>query len=813
MISFPGKYGRWTGHFFRQLWAGSIRRQLILGITLVHAVLMTIFVVDLVSRQRVFLHQQSLRSTLALAQSLAANSVSWVLAGDVVGLEEVVRSQRDFPGLRYAMILSPEGRVLGHSEDQHTGLYVSDPVSLSLLEGTPTIRQLVEDPGVVDMAAPIYANERLIGWARVAISREEISSGLKNITRDGLWYTFFAIALGSVFALFMARGLTRALNHLVQVAERIRGGDDQVRSQLDRPDELGRLSETLNATLDTVVAQKQELLTARRDQDRTLQELQKTVRSMEEVNECLNMEVELRRQTEEYLAKEKEQLAVTLASIAEGVITTDLTGRVILLNRVAAALTGWSQEEATGLPLAEIFRVVTMDGSSPCADPFQRILEQGRIANTGGDLQLVARDGSRRAIAETGAPIRDARLRTIGIVLVFRDATAEHQIHEQIFKMRKLESVGVLAGGIAHDFNNMLTGILGNLNLARIYLPMDNQARPLLDSAEQASLRARALTQQLLTFSKGGEPVRQQASLAELIRETCDFVLAGSSIRVQLDLAPDLAPAAIDKGQIGQVLQNILLNAIQAMPGGGIIQLRAENHHHTPDAPLALPTGDYVKVTVQDNGVGIPAEYLPRIFDPYFTTKQHGSGLGLAITHSIISKHEGLIQAESTPGKGTTLTFYLPSRPAAPGVQATAITHAEDQLCAASGSRVLIMDDEPMIREVAGKMLERAGYEVLYAVDGEEALAQYRTGMEISHPIDLVIMDLTIPGGMGGQEAVGKLMALDPAARVIVSSGYANDPVMSRYQDYGFLGCIGKPYEMQSLLDEVARVLRLTRRN
>ncbi len=807
----PPKDGRRAGRFLRNIWAGSIRRQLMLGIALVHAVLMTIFVVDLVHRQRDFLHQQSIRSTRALAQSLAANSVSWILANDVSGLEEVVRSQRDFPALLYAMILSPEGRVLGHSEKQRTGLYVGDPVSLSLMEGQPELRQLVEDEDMVDMAAPVFANERFIGWARVATSRVEISSGLQAITRDGLWYTLFAIALGSLFALAMARGLTRALHHLVQVAERIRGGDDLARSQLDRPDELGSLGATLNETLDTVVRQKQELLVARQEQDNTLEELQRTVRCMEEVNECLNVEVDLRRQTEEYLAKEKEQLTVTLASIAEGVITTDLAGRVILMNRVAAALTGWSQEEATGRPLTEIFRVITQDGSIPCEDPFSRILEQGRIANTGGDLFLVARDGCRRAIAETGAPIRDAHLRTIGVVLIFRDATAELQVREQIFKMRKLESVGVLAGGIAHDFNNMLTGILGNLNLARLYLPEENLARPLLDSAEHASLRARALTQQLLTFSKGGEPVRQEASLAELIRETCEFVLAGSAIRLQLDLAPDLAPVAIDKGQIGQVLQNILLNAIQAMPGGGIIQLRAENHHHFPEAPLALPAGDYVKVTIQDNGIGIPAEYLSRIFDPYFTTKQHGSGLGLAITNAIISKHEGLIQAESVPGKGTSFTFYLPANAAASDGQTSVNRPESGGTQLPGGGRVLIMDDESMIREVAGKMLERAGYEVLQAVDGNEALAQYRTGQEIKHPIDLVIMDLTIPGGMGGLETVTKLLALDPAARVIVSSGYANDPIMARYQEYGFLGCIGKPYEMRQLLDEVARVLRLTR--
>jgi len=791
---------------FRWLWAHSIRRQLILGIALVHAVMMTIFVYDLVSRQREFLHQQSISSTRGLAQSLAANSTSWILANDVIGLEEVVHSQADFPALLYAMVLSPEGRVLGHSESRRTGLYVSDEISTGLLDGTPDIRQLVADRNMVDIAAPVFSHDRCIGWARVATSRQEISTGLRLITLNGVWYTLFAIAVGTLFALAMARGLTHGLRHLVGVAERIRLGEDHVRARLDRPDELGTLGEALNETLDTVVSQKTQLLAAQDEQDRILEELRGTVRRLEELNERLNREIDLRRETEVRLAEEKEQLAVTLGSIADGVITTDMAGRVLLVNRVAAALTGWTPEDAAGRPLDEVFQVQCQDDGTPCRDPFERILERGCITTAGNDLLLVARNGSRRAIAETGASIRDANQQLRGAVVVFRDTTAEHQVREQVFKMRKLESVGVLAGGIAHDFNNMLTGILGNLNMAKLFLPPESKAQPLVEGAEHAALRARDLTQQLLTFSKGGEPVRRQASLAELIRETSEFILAGSPVKSRIDLAPDLAPVAIDRGQIGQVLQNILLNAVQAMPGGGHILLRAENHRQTQDVPLALPVGDYVKVTVQDSGVGIPEDCLARIFDPYFTTKQQGSGLGLAITHSIISKHGGLIQADSSFGAGTTFTFYLPASAPLPATQSGKEPAAQRD--STTGGRVLVMDDEAMIREVAGKMLSLGGYEVLPAEDGVQALELYRTARAEGRPVDLVIMDLTIPGGMGGQEAIMQLLEMDPAARVIVSSGYANDAIMAHYAKHGFRGCISKPYEMEQLLNEVARVLR-----
>ena len=786
----------------KRLWTGSIRRQLMLGIALVHAVLMTIFVFDLVHRQRTFLQDQSVSNTLSLAQTLASNSVSWVLAQDVIGLEEVVNSQSSFPDLLYAMILSPDGKVLGHSDRSKVGLYIDDPVSSSLINARVEAQNLLINDALIDIAAPIIANDRLIGWARVATSQESINAGLKIIIRDGAWYTLFAILVGSIFALIMARGLTQGIQHLVEVTNRVREGDEEIRPRVQRDDELGRLSRTLNKMLDTILAQKNKILNVQHKQQQTLFEYEKTVEQLQKSNVRLNQEIGKRQAAEKTVADEKEQLAVTLASIGDGVITTDIEGTIQLLNPVAEELTGWTLADAVGRPLHKIFKVICQDYETVCTDPVHRVMELGRISQEGDDILLEDKNGFRRAISESGSPIRDRDDQVIGVVFVFHDTTEEHKMREQVFKTKKLESIGVLAGGIAHDFNNILTGMLGNISLAKLYVDQEGQALPLLESAEQASFRARKLTQQLLTFSKGGEPIRENASLPQIIKETAEFALSGSSVKCTYSFANDLSGAFIDKGQISQVIQNLILNSIQAMPGGGTIDLSCENLRVAPDSQLPLTRGEYVMMTIRDTGVGIQPENVSRVFDPYYSTKQQGSGLGLAICHSIILKHDGYITVQSSPGKGTCFTVYLP----ATREEAKESSEKKNTFEPGSGT-VMVMDDEKIIRAVSRSMLENGGYTAITVKDGEEALARYQQQMETGEPVDLVIMDLTIPGGMGGKVAVAKLLEIDPAAKVIVSSGYSNDPVVADYAAYGFTASVSKPYSLKELLETVQQVL------
>ncbi|MGQ9611009.1 MAG: hybrid sensor histidine kinase/response regulator [bacterium] len=376
-----------------------------------------------------------------------------------------------------------------------------------------------------------------------------------------------------------------------------------------------------------------------------------------------------------------------------------------------------------------------------------------------------------------------------------RDVTEKKRMEEDILRMQKLESIGILAGGIAHDFNNILTGILGNISLAKINIDPEHESYERLTEAEKATYQAKSLTQQLLTFSSGGSPILKTTLINDLLIESVNFILSGSKVRAEFYISDDLNPVNIDKGQINQVINNIILNAVQAMPSGGIIKVYAENASLKEGLVSNLKPGNYVKISIQDNGIGIPKEHLPKIFDPYFTTKQKGSGLGLTISYAIIKKHNGHIEVDSELGKGTTFHIYLP----ASTEQAQIEKEEKEQDIIYGEGNILIMDDEKLIRELVQFLLIKIGYKTEVASHGEEAIELYKRSIETGKPFDAVIMDLTIPGGMGGEETIKKLLEIDPKVKAIVSSGYSNDPIMADYAKYGFSGVIAKPYKIKEL--------------
>ena len=393
--------------------------------------------------------------------------------------------------------------------------------------------------------------------------------------------------------------------------------------------------------------------------------------------------------------------------------------------------------------------------------------------------------------------------------LLYRIAryTAErHRMQDELLRTRNLESIGVLAGGIAHDFNNILTAIVGNISLARLHLPPRDAAQELLDEAEKALWRARSLTQQLLTFAKGGSPIKQTASLAEVLEETATFALRGAAARLQLRLAPDLWPAEFDRGQISQVINNLVLNANQAMPEGGTITVNAENRRIREGEVAGLVAGDYVRIEVCDTGIGIAPENIERIFDPYFTTKEKGTGLGLATSYSIVKRHAGTIQVRSRLGHGTRFTVYLPAKRSAVLAQTPTATPRT------GAGRVLVLDDDPGIRALVERLLSRLGYEVETAADCETMLAAYRQARAEGRSFDAVIVDLTIPGGMGGAACMQALLALDPNAVGIVCSGYSNDPVVADFRGHGFKAMVPKPYTLTELGAALALALKEERR-
>jgi signal transduction histidine kinase/ActR/RegA family two-component response regulator len=381
-------------------------------------------------------------------------------------------------------------------------------------------------------------------------------------------------------------------------------------------------------------------------------------------------------------------------------------------------------------------------------------------------------------------------------VLAFlSDITEKKKMEEEILKIEKLESLGILAGGIAHDFNNILTSILANISLGRVMLENNDRDKifEILAKVEKASLRAKDLTYQLLTFSKGGAPVKKTGSISVTVKESANFALSGSKSRCEFYFPDDLWPVDMDEGQISQVIQNLVINADQAMNGGTII-ISGENILPDEKNKINLIEGKYVKICVSDCGCGIEEKYFKKIFDPYFTTRETGSGLGLTAAYSIIRSHSGHISVDSIPGKGTTFSFFLPA--------------SEDKILPEKSfkqpilhgrGKILIMDDDEMLREVLEVILERLNYDFTMAEDGVETIELYKKAKEEGNPFNAVIIDLTIPGGMGGKETIEKLKEIDPDVKAIVSSGYSNDPVMADFKKYGFCAVIVKPYGIEEL--------------
>lgn len=383
------------------------------------------------------------------------------------------------------------------------------------------------------------------------------------------------------------------------------------------------------------------------------------------------------------------------------------------------------------------------------------------------------------------------------------DVTEHKKIEEELLKAEKLESIGVLAGGLAHDFNNILTAVLGNISLAGLMTAAGDRVHERLAAAERACLRARDLTQQLLTFSRGGAPVKKTTSITGLVKEWAGFALSGSNVRCEYSIPDHLWPVEVDESQFSRVVQNLTINAQQAMPNGGVITVKAENVVMDGHGTLPLLPGKYVRLEISDSGVGIPQDNLSKIFDPYFTTKPHGNGLGLATAYSIIKRHGGHIDVESTVAVGTILTVYLPAAVA----QVAARRQIVDAL-PLNKLRVLVMDDEEIIREVAREMLADLGCEADLARDGAEAIELFKQARDAGRPFDVLIMDLTVPGGMGGDEAIKSLLRIDPDVTAVVSSGYSTDPVMAEYLRYGFRGVIAKPYKIDELAQTLHAVLK-----
>lgn len=502
-----------------------------------------------------------------------------------------------------------------------------------------------------------------------------------------------------------------------------------------------------------------------------------------------------RKQIEEALKESEIKYRSLFENSRDAIYITDRNGSFLDMNQSALDLFGFTRDELLRSNISQLY-VNPADRTR-----FQLEVEQkGYVKDY--ELNFRKKDGAEITCLLTSTCRENTEGCISGYQGIFRDITEKRKMEEELLKVEKLESLGILAGGIAHDFNNILTTIMGNISLALMNLKTEDQNFQKLIDAEKASLRARDLTYQLLTFSRGGAPIRKSISIKELIKESADFALRGSNVRCNITIPENIWPVKIDEGQISQVIHNLVINAGQAMSEGGVIDITAVNTNIKKNNEQKLSEGKYVQTTIRDHGVGIPEGHLKKIFDPYFTTKQKGSGLGLAISFSIVKRHEGCVVVESALKSGTSFHVYLPAS------EKHALTRRSDVRKTVKGNgKILVMDDDESIRAVVGYMLQKIGCEAGFAKDGNEAIELYRKAAESGNQFDAVIIDLTIPGGMGGKETIQKLLQIDPDIRAIVSSGYSNDPVMSEFEKHGFKAVIAKPYKTSQLSKVLHKVL------
>jgi len=761
----------------------SFELKLFLLFTLLTAVL-TIFFVTLFVAREIRENKRDAAEKLQLATEAFANSIRLPLyaenrdlltryANDIVALPQVrsveIMSANGTVMVRLSAV--PRGRD-GHviSKTVEIRSMVSPLWPQSVLDG--------EQGGTGD----------LVGRVRVTRGTEDLEGMARRLVLIGCAGAFLFWLVVSCSCHLLLGRVTRSFQALMEGLENVHRGDYVSRIQVLSDDEPGRASVAVNQLAESLHLREEENRRLHADLVEAVQMATASNERLVELNRALEEEVAERLQAKQELKNLVEQLPV-------GIVWSDSDGTVEFLNHFMLERIGYHYGEAHTFEewlchacpdAAHRERVVRL------RDAAIEAWRSGETESSFYDVRVIARDGSVRELSCTN---QLSGGRTVDIMI---DMTEREMLQQQIIRNQKLESIGVLAGGIAHNFNNALTGVLGYISFARKTLGESHSVYELLRYAERASKRAAGLATQLLTFASGGAPVKKVISLGRLVEESVSLATTGSSVASRLDLPESLHNVYVDDGQILQAFNCICINAVQSMPGGGVLTVVGRNTSTTTEKLPVKSVGEYVELSFIDQGCGISEDDASKIFTPYFTTKAEvGTGLGLATAHSIISRHGGAITFSSVPGSGTTFTIYLPAimKPESP-------RQPEEELVAvlrAAGAPVLVMDDEQIIRDLARDVLEKQGYRVTACSTGEEAVALWREACEEGRPFEVGILDLTVPGGMGGKETAQQILGVHPGARLIVSSGYSNDPIMSSWHEYGFCAAYPKPYDADTL--------------
>ena len=742
-------------NFLKQIWTSSIRRQLMLGIILVHAVLMSIFVYDLVERQREFLHTQSENQAKSLASTLAVNSTSWVLSSDVVGLEEILSAQNNYPGLRYAMVLSPNGKVLGHTEVEKVGLFINDAISGKLLTGKKEQQVLLNDGFSVDIASPIFSRGAFIGWARVNLTQEDNAKNLQVITRDGLLYTILAIFVGALFAFIMAKGITRGLKHIVDVAEGIKHGNLQLRSELTRKDELGHLSDDFNLMLDTI-------------------------------------------------ENSKRDLQMIMDNSPALIYAKDIDGRYVFINQKWADLfdpdkkgiVGKTDHQIFGKEFADKFRENDLD-----------VLNIGHAVNS---EEVAPHDDGPHTYVTVKFPLKDENEKSYAICGISTDITDNINIkneksflEKQLLHTQKMQAIGQLTGGVAHDFNNLLAVILGYTELSNELFAQDNeQLKSYLKEIDTAGKRGRDLIQQMMIYSRKDQNQNDLApmNIKTIVEETVGMLRATfpSGIVIETSIEKTIPSVTGNSGLVSQVLMNLCINAKDSMRHDGklLLSLSIESFKNSIcHSCQEVFSGDYVVINVKDDGEGIGGDELTRIFEPFYTSKKvgEGTGMGLSVVHGVAHKLGGHIIVDSIVGQGTSFKILLPASKSNAELESKEIQ--QKVRFDFSGLNIIVVDDEPAVSSLLDASLKQCNATVEAFTSSELALEYFK---ENSKNIDLVITDQTMPD-LTGVELSKKILAYRADIRIILCTGFSEEVTEESALALGIKAFIYKPLEITKL--------------
>jgi len=746
----------------------------------------TLYIVSEISEAR-----QNATDQVSLLTTHLADSLSLPLyAENIPQLRQLAEEAAHPPEILTVTITSADGRELVKFQRPRP-VPSKDIISHSAEVHSSSLGFSVENA----LTGAMATSGTLLGIVRIDRGTSDLDRKVPRIFMVSIGMALLFWSAVSLLSFLVLKQVTSSFNALVQGVMRLQGGEYTARIEVEGDDEPGRASLAVNALAGALQQREEDNLRLTGELMAAIQQEVESREKLAAVNSVLEQEIKDRTRAEQAALQSEQTLRSLMDGMPVGVVWTNQQGLVEYTNRFFSERFGYGREE-----------IVNLDDWFTCAFPDppyrEEMMEAHRsVLRNADDISLetplyearvTCRDDTVRHVLVKNQSAQERR------IMLIIDITEREQLQEQLIKAQRLESLGVLAGGIAHNFNNVLTGVMGYISFAYKFLDQDHKAYMPLQHAEDASRRAAGMAKQLLTFARGGAPVKTLVSLRRTVDESISMALNGTNVQGVVEMPDDLYAIMADEGQLSQVFNNIIINAVQAMPKGGTLTVKAEN----------LPANSssqqpHVQLSFTDEGCGIPESNLTKIFDPYFTTKSIGTGLGLASVHSIITRHGGRISAESLVGCGSTFHIVLPATGVAdqPEEKSEVLSYADLQ----GSGPVLVMDDEEMIRDFVSKALESLGYAVTLCSNGDEAVAAYRAAHEAGNPFRATILDLTVQHGMGGQEAADRILEFDPQALLVVSSGYSYNPVMAGFKAYGFSAAVTKPYKV----DELGRQLSL----